>query len=155
MSDKPILFLDVDGVLNIFDEDKSTGVLINGHTPQRAYVPHGMKERIKLLSDNFDIVWATAWFGQAHAAFREHLELPDQSWPHLEWRMFKITEILKYAGIHPWAWVDDDIKFELDDLGWDIDRHIPDNAFLCQVDPNRGLTDDDLYSLLIFAKGYS
>lgn len=152
MTDRPILFLDVDGVLNCFDE--SRGKLIHEGTANHACVPYEMDLRLELLNLSFDIVWATAWFGSAHSAFREHLHLPEEPWPYLKWNQYKLTEILKYAGSRPWAWADDDISFELDGLGWDADRMLPDNAYLLQVEPNRGLTDEDTHSLLKFAMGF-
>ena len=150
MSDKPILFLDVDGVLNCFDESK--GVLIHPETPNRACVPHGTDLRLSQLALNFEIVWATAWFGAAHRAFKEHLGLPEQPWEFLRWNQYKLTEILKFAGNRPWAWADDDIQYELNGLGWiPPERFLPDNSLLVGVEPNTGLSDDDVNSLLDFA----
>ena len=149
MAQKPILFLDVDGVLNCFDE--ANGTLIHEGSPERACVPWQMSDKLKVLNDRFDIVWATAWFGSANAAFKEFLPIKE-AYPFLQWRQHKLTEILKYANGRPWAWADDDIQFELDDLGWDRDRMIPDNAFLLDVAPNVGLGWKDVTALVMFAE---
>ena len=145
--DKPLLFLDVDGVLNVFDESGTPTQMPNGFP---VWIPEGTSLRLELLAQKFDIVWATAWMGSAHPAFKEVLDLPDH-WPHISWTQLKLTEIIKWAGDRPWAWVDDDIQFELDYLGWDRDRMIPDNVLLKDIDPNVGLTDQDTHDLLKFA----
>jgi hypothetical protein len=148
MAQKPFLFLDVDGVLNCFDESKGTWI---NEGADRACVPPDMDLRIELLAQSFEIVWATAWFGSAHAAFGEHLRLPNEPWDYLRWNQYKLTEIVKYAKGRPWAWADDDIDFELKWLGWNEDTHLPDDTFLLRVNPNVGLTNADTHDLLKFA----
>lgn len=151
MAEKPILFLDVDGVLNVFDESGSPTQTPNGFP---VWIPEGTKERLKILAEYFEMIWCTAWMGTAHVAFKEVLDLTDH-WDYVSWTQYKLTEIIKTAGNRPWAWVDDDIQFELDDLGWNPDRMLPDNVLLQSINPNIGLCDADLHELILFAKEHS
>lgn len=170
---KPFLFLDVDGVLNchayvnIENFDELT-VIDNSGQPEHVVVPKYTKQRIGWLSKYFDIVWATAWVGAAHTAFKEHLDLPVDSWPHLDWDRLKIVEILKYAGDRAWAWVDDIAAWELQQMGWNNhddwddhgihkrpNRYFQDNTLIIAPSGKYGLTDSHVYELIRFAKQWS
>lgn len=60
---RPVLFLDVDGVLNPFGPDRPAGFaehdLFPGEEPVRVNPEHGTW--ITELLEAFDIVWATFW----------------------------------------------------------------------------------------------
>lgn len=145
---KPLLFMDVDGVLNCFRDD---GEMFNAGTADWCCVPPGTQDRLKILVKHFDPVWATAWFGRANV-LREPLNLGPKPWPHIEWNQFKLTEILKFAKDRPWAWVDDDANFELDELGWTT-LMVP--GLVVEPDPNFGLNDQHVEQLVQYAKQVS
>jgi hypothetical protein len=151
MAEKPLLFLDVDGVINVPGADDE-GEYVQTGNGFPAWIPYGTKERVHGLMKHFDIVWATAWFGAAHGAFKEVLDLPEESWPYIAWTNLKLPWIIKYAGDRPWAWADDDIQFELDDMGWDRDRMLPSNTLLQDIDEKVGLSDSDVHELIYWAK---
>jgi hypothetical protein len=164
---KPILFLDVDGVLNVFEpfsvEVDEYLVTSTSGTPEPIFVPKGSRECVKFLSNKFDIVWATAWEGSAHTALKEALDLEDEPWPHIDWLGKKISEILKYASDRPWAWVDDFAIWELDQLGWSTPdewedrihkrphRLFMDNTFILAPNYHEGLTANHVGRLVEFA----
>lgn len=155
---KPILYLDVDGVLNALGSNRVQGDYVIsegtwGSADGITRTPFGTKERVHRLMEAFDIVWATAWRGSAHPHFREHLELPDESFPHVDYIDLKLTEIVKHCKERPWAWVDDDAKWELGRLHEAFGSF--DNTLIIVPDPSVGLTDEHVEQLLAFAEGLS
>jgi hypothetical protein len=123
---KPLLFVDVDGVLNVIHRQIATDVIKDEEdTGLVAFCPVGSRERLTALLEVFDPVWATSWDDSAHRVFRQHLGLGDKSWPVLRWKTLsmepdlKIPEIVRFAVGRPWAWLDDDVEAEL--------RHLPRN----------------------------
>lgn len=159
MKNKPLLFLDVDGVLNCLAIEEPEGSTrlssagLYGSTTE-VICPAGTKERLERLLEHYDPVWATAWLGTAHGYFRGHLCLSEFPWPYIQYAGYKITEIIKYAEGKPFVWVDDFAEYELDQLGWlnDIQRYWPDNAYYLAPDPQVGLTDEQVDRLIEFAK---
>lgn len=148
---KPILFLDVDGVLNCLDATVPI-TTINQGTPDLAYVPDGTRERLERLLDVYEPVWATAWMGTAHNAFWDHLGLPDTPWPYIRWHAFKLPAIVAWAGDRDWAWVDDDAGYEFRELGWQPPERFVDGLVI-QPHPRVGLTDEHVEKLLQFTCG--
>jgi hypothetical protein len=136
---KPFLFLDVDGVI-LAEREHLT------------FIPVGTRERLARLLPVFEPVWATAWLGAAHPTFRDDLDLPDESWPYVDYKDFKLTAILRFAGGRPWAWVDDDAKWELASLG-DSFRDLPSSLVICPS-YKVGITDEHVEALLAFAEAY-
>lgn len=75
---RPLLGLDVDGVLNCFgsiwtDEYDAVAWELPPYTPPQGgstlRVPRGTTERLCTLAERFDIVWCTMWEETAHPAF--------------------------------------------------------------------------------------
>lgn len=74
---KPLLGIDVDGVLNCFGSIWTDGhdavawelppFTVNGGS--RLRVPRGTPERLCTLAERFDLVWCTMWEHRAHPAF--------------------------------------------------------------------------------------
>jgi hypothetical protein len=82
-TNKPILMLDIDGVLNLFDAWEKDGYDFSGRQPKVKYlapkhlstkVALGYKlllhpehpEMLRQLEERFDIVWATMWQGNSY-----------------------------------------------------------------------------------------
>lgn len=151
----PLLFLDVDGVLNVgpFPDDGIDGEWVkDGEEFGRiAFVPDGTAGRLARLLEVYEPVWCTAWQGMAHGHFREHLGLPAESWPYISYQAYKLTEILRYAGHRPWAWVDDMATWEQAKLG-DHFKDFP-NSLVIVPNDKVGLTDEHVDRLLAWAAG--
>ena len=149
---KPVLFLDVDGVISVF------GFPHDGPPPGRMYsvdgLPHcianGSGDRLLRLSRSYELVWATGWEERAN----EHLphllglegELPTLSfdeqpvWATAHW---KLSAIDGYAGDRPAAWIDDSLG---DDCWeWAAKRSAP--TLLIQTEPAVGMTDEHVREL--------
>ena len=152
----PLLFLDVDGVLNACPPLPDVEVLqIKGFPIS---IPPGTKERIAKLSEAFEMVWATTWKGDAHDCFAEHIGLDsDESpWHHIDFPgTYKLPAILDYAvevrlsGCYtrPWVWIDDRGSEELADLGLQCDSK---NSLVITPDLGEGLTDAHVEQALQF-----
>jgi hypothetical protein len=150
---KPILFLDVDGVLNACPPIEGEPVTRKLGFP--ICIPTGTKERVARLSEEFEMVWATTWRDKAHPNFGEDLGLGEE-WPHVDFHDLKILSILEYAVqvklsgtiVQPWVWIDDDAPWEMQTVGL---RHDESKTLVLAPDTAVGLTDGHVQRALDFA----
>jgi hypothetical protein len=119
-------------------------------------IGHGCGDRLKILGESFELIWATGWEERAN----EHLphllglgrELPTlmfeeaPMWGTAHW---KLSAIDRYAGERPTAWIDD--SFNDACYTWAQRRQAP--TKLVRTDPSIGLTDDHVEALLAWASG--
>jgi len=154
---KPLLFLDVDGVLNACPPLPDVEVVEMLGFP--ICIPPGTRERVARLTEAFEPVWATTWRGDAHKHFAEPLGLdPEKPWPHIEFLGgLKLPEILDYAigphqphttAVRPWVFIDDDATWEAKNLGIRCDG---DTSLMLAPDTARGLEDRHVDAALLFA----
>ena len=154
---RPILAVDVDGVISLFGFDDPADApgefhLIDGvaHCISRA-----AGERLRRLSGWYELVWATGWEERANDYLPGLLGLSAEL-PYLTFdggarfgsAHWKIDAIGEYAGERPLAWIDDCI-----DEGcrlWAHSRHSP--TLLVAVDSDRGLEEAQTETLLKWAE---
>ena len=157
--DKPILFLDIDGVLNVFDNHDTGEPVTTGHLKKLIHgwpvqIPLHLKDTIRELREHYEIIWCTAWKGSAHSSWRYVLDLPHEPWPYLDYEQYKIVDVVKFmARNRPgrrWVWVDDYADTELDHIGWTRD-HV-DGLIVC-TKCNEGLTPSIAHDLITYALG--
>jgi hypothetical protein len=156
-SDRPILAVDVDGVISLFGfEDPADAPgefhLIDGiaHCISRA-----AGERLLRLSRWYEPVWATGWEERANDYLPSLLGLPEEL-PYLTFdgrarfgtAHWKIDAIGEYAGERPLAWIDDCIDESC--RFWAHSRHSP--TLLVPVDSNRGLEEAQTEALIRWAE---
>ena len=124
---RPILFVDVDGVISLFgftpDVRELPGPLhwIDGVAH---CIPDSVGQRLIRLADSFELVWATGWEERANEHLPFLLGLPFQDLPCLVFdgravfgsAHWKLDAIDEYAGDRPAAWIDDNI--DADCRGW-------------------------------------
>jgi hypothetical protein len=151
---KPLLLLDVDGVL---------APLLTGGTVPDGFAEHTvMGDRLLLsqlhgewlvaLSDDFELVWATSWEDDAQAIApllglptnMPVIRLGDVEQPGT----WKLAAIARYVGDRPLAWVDDDLGE--DAFEWAGARSAP--TLLLRADPRIGLLPSHIDQLVRFAK---
>ncbi|MGW6915071.1 hypothetical protein ACWGB8_14850 [Kitasatospora sp. NPDC054939] len=169
----PLLLLDVDGPLNPYAAKlrrRPTGygthrarpdwVLRNAERtgepikPIRLWInpDHGPE----LLALPYELVWATAWMGQANEWIGPLVglpELPFIAWPQLfredpDGLHWKTRHLVDWAAGRPFVWVDDELGPQ--DTAWIADHH-PGPALTHWVDPGVGLRDTDFAALRAWA----
>jgi hypothetical protein len=155
---RPILFVDVDGVLSLFgftpDVRELPGPLhwIDGVAH---CIPDSVGERLVRLADSFELVWATGWEERANEHLPFLLGLPFQDLPCLVFdgravfgsAHWKLDAIDEYAGDRPAAWIDDNIDATC--RGWAEARSAP--TLIVQTLSAEGLTDEHVEELLEWA----
>lgn len=177
MSTKPLLLLDVDGVVNAFAPRRPHVVrkAQTGRTNKGlpiTYTLHFDNEvaaMIETLQDHFDVVWCTMWNHAAntelvpmlgidempvmHCSHNDGLDiLDDQGYDFRQAQRLwyaKTPLVPAYVGDTPFVWIDDDHS--------DADRRYlaaqMDQPFrLIKTDAYDGLTWDDVNAAIAFAR---
>jgi Swiss Army Knife RNA repair-like protein len=145
--DRPLLLIDIDGVISLFGFDGAQPppgrfLLVDG-------IPHflsaGAAELLGDLHDDFELVWCSGWeekadeylpFALGLPAGLRHLTFTDASGDEPV-RHWKLSAIDGYAGEHrPLAWIDD--QFDESCHAWARARLAP--TELVTTDPAIGLT---------------
>jgi HAD domain in Swiss Army Knife RNA repair proteins len=154
---KPILFVDVDGVLSLFGFKTAEELpvplqWIDGIA--HCIPPHG-GPRLARLSERFELVWATGWEEKANEYLPRILDLPFRELPVLTFdgaaafgsSHWKLEAIDEYAGRRPAAWIDDNIEPACQ--RWAAARGVP--TLLIETSPALGLTDEHVDRLFAWA----
>lgn len=172
---RPLLFLDVDGVLNPFAAKASRRP--EGYETHRLLPPSwiaqydGMGRRVRplrvwlnpshgpallALADRFDLWWATTWEHDANEYISPRIGLPEL--PVVKWKtttrlksdgtFWKTHELVEHAAGRPFVWVDDDIS---DDDRRYVEREHPGRALLHYVNPAAGLLAGDFEAMAAWA----
>ncbi len=157
-SPKPILFVDVDGVISLFGfrpaPDNLPGPFhwIDGIAH---CIPDGSGARLERLAERFELVWATGWEEKANEYLPFLLHLPFKELPVLTFggravfgsSHWKLEAMQEYAAERPAAWIDDNIDDEC--RAWAEDREAP--TLLVRTDSPVGMTDKHVERLLGWA----
>jgi hypothetical protein len=153
VSAKPLLFMDVDGVLNPFgatpDGFDEFAFFPGEDEPVRLTPVHG--EWLVELGEVFEIAWATGWGDHANRILAPHFGLPEYPVVVVPSTRFdpadKVPAVAAYAGERPAAWVDDIVTPEA--RAWAARRAAP--TLLLDVDPAVGLVRAQVDELLEWA----
>ena len=153
---RPVLFLDVDGVISLFG-------FRHGDAPPGSFhsidgilhcIGSDAGPRIASVAERFELVWATGWEEKANEYLLQILGMPAQL-PVLSFdgravfgsAHWKLEAIGDYAGDRPLAWIDDNLDVRC--TRWAEARDTP--TLLVQTDAAVGITDADVERLLRFA----
>ena len=164
---RPILAVDVDGVISLFGFDNPTDALEGGEAARSPCefhlidgiahcISHAAGERLLRLAEWYELVWATGWEERANDYLPSLLGLP-QELPYLTFdgrarfgsAHWKIDAISEYAGTRPVAWVDDCIDESC--RFWAHMRRTP--TLLVPVDSRHGLEEAQTEALIDWVRG--
>ena len=157
--DKPILAVDIDGVISLFgfDESMQPGQGEASKAPGELHLIDGMLHcialetgpRLKRLSGTYELVWASGWEDRANDHLPGLLELPELPYLTFHGRAqfgtahWKLDALEEYARSRPLAWVDDSL-----DKGcfkWAEKRREP--TLLVPTESDVGLTEAHVEAL--------
>jgi hypothetical protein len=142
--DKPLLFVDIDGVISVFGfspaaRPAGTWLDVDGvwHLISAAAAGH-----LLALVRLFDLVWCSGWEDKADEHLVRVLGLPVRP-PFLTFPVptgtahWKLASVERHAGTRPLAWIDD--GFDDSCHAWAAAREAP--TLLVPTDPAVGLDD--------------
>jgi hypothetical protein len=157
-SERPLLFLDVDGPLIPFGASAgykevaaASPTTVDQGNPLLARLNPGIGARLMALG--CQLVWATTWMEEANEVVAPRIGLPKLPvlvWPDadadgtprgLHW---KTRPMVEWTAGQPFIWVDDEIS-AIDRL-W-VDASHPGPSLLHQVEPTKGLIGADFSAL--------
>jgi hypothetical protein len=159
MSTKPLLLVDVDGVISLFGFPRHARPA--GRFEMVDGIAHFLSatagEHLRLLADVYEPVWCTGWEEKANEYLPHALGL-DGPWPFLSFDRaagpgvstqghWKLDAIDAYAGTRPLAWIDDAHGEAC--ASWKARRPAP--TLLVTTAPAEGLTDRQVTELLGWA----
>ncbi|MBJ7348686.1 MAG: hypothetical protein JHC87_08975 [Thermoleophilaceae bacterium] len=157
---KPLLFVDVDGVISTWGFDHQGGAPGKFHNVEGImhHIAPGTSERMHLLIPHFEMIWATGWGHRANEHLVYLLGLPQefevvdfQVVPSTDgsghWKLDALDErALDFAV----AWIDDGLNEACQ--AWANDRPHP--TLLVPTEPSVGMTDEHVETLVAWTKEY-
>ncbi len=157
-TNKPILFVDVDGVISLFGFAPGTGQLpgpLHWVDGVAHCIPEDVGQRLVTLAESFELVWATGWEERANEHLPHLLKLPFRELPSLTFdgravfgsAHWKVDAVDEYAGDRPAAWIDDSIDEACED--WARRRSAP--TLLVKTESHVGITEEHVERLIAWA----
>jgi uncharacterized protein YjbJ (UPF0337 family) len=153
---RPILFVDVDGVISLFGFNTSGRPAGTFHSIDGIIhlIGSDAASRLARLASSFELVWATGWEEKANE-YLVHLLRLEADLPTLTFdgravfgsSHWKLGAIDEYARDRPAAWIDDNLG-ELAEA-WAAGRTAP--TLLVQTESAAGITEEDVNRLLRWA----
>ncbi len=169
MHDRPLLMVDIDGVISLFGgvhwrgwsgEIGDGDGRLDGSFHSIDGTPHFLSStaaaHLLELASVFELVWASGWEERANEHLPHLLGLPAEL-PFLRFGCavgrsnahWKLEAIEAYADGRPLAWIDDALTAACHE--WADARAAP--TLLVQTQPDRGLTSDETEQLVAWAQG--
>ena len=155
---KPVLAVDVDGVISLFGFDdppakeQARFQLVDG-------IMHGISlaagARLRRLADHYELVWATGWENRANDHLPQMLGLAQL--PYLSFdgtarfgsAHWKLGPLDEYCRGRAMAWIDDN----LDESCYEWARGRQEPTLLVPTEPDRGLEEAQTEALIGWARG--
>jgi hypothetical protein len=165
--DKPLLFVDVDGVISLYGFREGYG-LAPGNVPFSQcppgrlhsingvmhYISSECGTRLCRLAERYELIWATGWEETANDYLPHLLGLPGQL-PYLTFdgrvaagsAHWKVDAIADHAGERPLAWIDDNVDEFCRE--WATGRQAP--TLIVETLPHEGMGEEHVELLLGWA----
>lgn len=156
--EKPLLAIDVDGVICPYGWDDETGPPDGGEWRLMNGLPYFVLtvagERLRRLEEHYELVWATGWEDRANDFLPNLLgisELPivwfegTKTFGEAHWKLDGLTG---YAGARPLAWIDD--SFDESCHAWAAARRAP--TLLVEAEASIGIEDAHVETMLRWAE---
>ena len=158
MQQRPILFVDVDGVISLFGFTPGAGALpgpLHWIDGVAHCIPDDVGARLVTLAESFELVWATGWEERANEHLPFILKLPFRDLPSSSFdgravfgsAHWKVDAIDEYAGDRPAAWIDDNIDETC--VAWAEGRAAP--TLIVETSPRRASPTSTWTQLLAWA----
>ena len=154
--DRPVLFLDVDGVISLFGFQPSEPLPGTFHSIDGIMhcIGADAADLLRRLHDTFELVWATGWEEKANEYLVHILELPSDL-PVLTFdgravfgsSHWKVEAIDDYARGRASAWIDDNLDERAEK--WAAKRREP--TLLVRTESALGITEEHVEELLAWA----
>jgi hypothetical protein len=155
---RPILAVDVDGVISIFGfddppaKDEAQFELVDGMVHCISLLAG---QRLLRLAEHYDLVWATGWEDRANDYLPNILGLPEL--PYLTFNgaarfgsaHWKLGPLDDYCKGRPTAWIDDNF----DESCYEWARGRPEPTLLVPTEPDLGLEEAQTEALAAWARG--
>ena len=148
---RPMLLLDIDGVLSPFGAGPPPGFNREAFGECEVVWSARHREWLAALSSLFELVWATTWEHSANGAMSPVLglgQLPVIEFDRGSGDTWKLASVQEFVADQPMAWIDDDLY--LDAFTWAREREAP--TLLIRTSSSVGMTGDHFEQLLAFAK---
>jgi hypothetical protein len=157
MAPRPILAVDVDGVISLFGFDdppspaEANYQLVDG---MLHCISLRAGERLGRLAEHFELVWATGWEEKANFYLPTMLGLAEL--PHLTFdgaarfgsAHWKLGPLDEYGRGRAMAWIDD--NFDESCYAWARKREQP--TLLVPTDPAKGLQEAETEALIAWGR---
>jgi len=154
---KPILLVDVDGVISLFGfaQDRRPDGGFHWINGVLHYISSQAGGRLRRLGEHFELVWATGWEETANEYLPRLLGLPGElpclrfdDYPVFGQAHWKLGAIDHFSGPHrPVAWIDDSL--DEDCFNWAAARTGP--TLLVQTESDKGIEDEHVVTLVAWA----
>jgi len=155
---RPLLAVDVDGVISIFGFDEppqpeeARFELVDG---MMHCISLRAGERLRRLSEHFELIWASGWEDKANYYLPTLLGLPEL--PHLRFdgaarfgsAHWKLGPLDAYGKGRALAWIDDN----LDESCYEWARRRAEPTLLVPTESHLGLQEAETEALLAWARG--
>jgi hypothetical protein len=153
---RPILAVDVDGVISLFGydqpPDEARFELVDG---MLHCISLRAGERLQRLAEHFELIWATGWEEKANYYLPQMLGLADL--PHLTFdgaarfgsAHWKLGPLGEYGRGRALAWIDDNF----DDSCYEWSRRREEPTLLVPTEPALGLGEAETEALMAWARG--
>jgi hypothetical protein len=154
--EKPLLAIDIDGVISLFgfdEADRPPGEfhLVDG-------LPHFLSreaaERLKRLLETYEGVWASGWEDRANDNLPMILGVPKLPYLTFDGRArfgtahWKLEALTEYGGDRPLAWIDDSLDRSC--RKWAKKREAP--TLLVPTESDRGLEEGHVEALMAWVE---